>query len=73
MHLHGSVGDAIVVDGVHMNDPPRRGEIVEVIGTADAEHFRVRWDDGHVSLFFGGATTHIVPLHHAAQPPTPTG
>jgi hypothetical protein len=64
MHLHGSVGDAIVVDGVHLNEPPRRGEIIEVLGTGDAEHFRVRWDDGHESLFFPGATTRIVPLHH---------
>jgi hypothetical protein len=66
MHLHGSIGDAIIVDGVHQKDPPRRGEIVEVIGTGDAEHFRVRWDDGHTSLFFPGATTRIVPLNHSA-------
>jgi hypothetical protein len=61
MRLHGFVGDAIVVDGVHVNDPPRRGEIVEVVGTGDAAHFRVRWDDGHESFFFPGATTRIVP------------
>jgi hypothetical protein len=67
MHLHGSVGDQIVVDGVHMGDPPRRGEIVEVIGTGDREHFRVRWDDGHGSLFFPGATTRIVPLGGTAR------
>ena len=68
MHLHGSVGDQIVVDGVHVNDPPRHGEIVAVLGTDDGEHFRVRWDDGHESIFFPGATTHLVPAGHAAPP-----
>jgi hypothetical protein len=60
MHLHGSVGDAVIVDGVHINDPPRRGEIIAVVGTGEAEHFRVRWTDGHESSFFPGATTRIV-------------
>ena len=66
MHLHGTAGDEIVVDGVHLNDPPRRGEIIEVVGEGEAEHFRVRWDDGHVSLFFPGATTRVVPMHREA-------
>jgi hypothetical protein len=62
--MHGTVGDQIVVDGVHVSDPPRHGEIVAVIGTGDAEHFRVRWDDGHESLFFPGATARVVNIAH---------
>jgi hypothetical protein len=65
MQLHASVGDGIVVDAVHRGEPPRQGEVIEVIGTGDAEHFRVRWDDGHVSLLFPGATTRIVPFNHS--------
>jgi uncharacterized protein DUF1918 len=68
MHLHGSVGDAIVVDGVHVSDPTRRGVIIEVVGTGDGAHFRVRWEDGHESIFFPGATTHVVPLDAEAPP-----
>jgi hypothetical protein len=67
MHLHGCVGDEIVVDGVHVNDPPRRGRIVAVIETGDVEHFRVRWDDGHESLFFPGTTTHIVAVPRSGE------
>jgi hypothetical protein len=62
VHVHANVGDEIVVDTMHTGEPPRKGEIIEVIGTGDAEHFRVRWDDGHVSLFFAGSTTRIEPL-----------
>ena len=29
---------------------------------ADVVHYRVRWDDGHESIFFPGSTTHVVKL-----------
>jgi hypothetical protein len=67
MQRQGSVGDEIVVDGVHLDDPPRRGEIVAVVGAGDAEHFRVRWADGHESLYFPGATTPIVTVSPSAE------
>ena len=30
-----------------LGEPCRNGEILEVLGTAEHEHYRVRWDDGH--------------------------
>ena len=42
----GKVGDEIVVDGPHLGDLPRRGEVLEVRNTGDVVHYRVRWDDG---------------------------
>jgi hypothetical protein len=28
------------------------GEVVERLGAEDAIHFRVRWEDGHESIFY---------------------
>jgi hypothetical protein len=31
---------------------PRRAEILDVRGGPGHEHFRVRWEDGHESIYF---------------------
>lgn len=62
MDLQARVGDELVVDNMELGHPPRRGEVLEVIGEGDAVHYRVRWDDGHESLFFPASTTHVVHL-----------
>jgi hypothetical protein len=56
------VGDEIVVDAVHTGEPKREGEILEILDRDGVEHYRVRWDDGHESLFYPGSTTHVVKL-----------
>lgn len=55
-------GDEIVVDAVHEGEPKREGEILEVKTGGDIVHYRVRWDDGHESVFFPGSTAHVVKL-----------
>ena len=55
-------GDEIVVDAVNLGDPRREGEILEVTTRGGVVHYRVRWDDGHESVFFPGSTTHVVNL-----------
>ena len=45
------VGDRIETRGLH-GQPSRRGEIVELLGTAGHEHYRVRWDDQHESIAY---------------------
>jgi len=45
-------GDVIVIAGHRVGDGRRTGEIVEVLGEPGAPHYRVRWEDGHVSLFY---------------------
>jgi len=45
------VGDSIEARGTH-DHPSRRGEIVELLGSADHEHYRVRWDDNHESIVY---------------------
>ena len=43
-------GDWIEVDASERT--ARRGEILEVLGEGSHQHFRVRWDEGHVSLLY---------------------
>lgn len=62
MNISAQVGDAIVVDNMELGHPRRQGEVLEVIGEGDRQHYRVRWDDGHESLFFPGSTAHAVHL-----------
>ena len=62
MNIHASVGDEIVVDNMQLGTPPRKGEVLEVLGAGETQHYRVRWDDGHESLFFPASTAHIVHL-----------
>jgi Domain of unknown function (DUF1918) len=64
--MDGKVGDEIVVDGRHMNDPPRKGEVLEVLSSGDVVHYRVLWDDGTDCIFFPGSDAHIV--HPGARP-----
>lgn len=61
MDLHANVGDELVVDAMHLDEPARKGEIIEVLGVGtETPHYRVRWDDGKESIFYPGATSHAV-------------
>lgn len=62
MDVHAEVGDELVVDNMELGHPPRKGEVLEILGDGETIHYRVRWDDGHESLFFPGSTTHAVHL-----------
>lgn len=46
------VGDLIRITGHVVGDAPRTAEILEVLGGPGHEHFRVRWEDGHESIYF---------------------
>ena len=45
------LGDYIVISGHRLGEPERIVEILEVVGELPHESYRVRWDDGHESLF----------------------
>ena len=47
-------GDRIVV-GSARSEPQRTGEILEMMESDGHIHYRVRWSDGHESLFFPAA------------------
>lgn len=38
-------GDRVVVEAHKVGATRRRGEIVEVLGEGEHEHYRVRWED----------------------------
>jgi hypothetical protein len=48
----GEVGDLVIVEGHRIGEARRIGEILERLGEAGHEHYRVRWDDGHESVFY---------------------
>lgn len=54
------VGDWIEARGVH-GKPARRGEIVELLGAAGHEHYRVRWDEQHESIVYPADGVSIQP------------
>ncbi|GIU93923.1 MAG: hypothetical protein KatS3mg012_0380 [Gaiellaceae bacterium] len=47
-------GDEIVIAGHSVGDAPKTAVILEVLGEPDHVRFRVRWEDGHESIFFPG-------------------
>jgi hypothetical protein len=51
-------GDWIVVHPRSLDAPGRRGQILETLGAPGHEHYRVRWDEEHESIFYpsGGFT-----------------
>ncbi|HKF15685.1 MAG TPA: DUF1918 domain-containing protein [Candidatus Dormibacteraeota bacterium] len=49
------VGDRIGVESKRVGQPMREGVILEVLSSASSIHYRVRWADGHESVFFPSA------------------
>ena len=56
------VGDSIEARGVH-GEPARRGQIVELLGHDEHEHYRVRWDEQHESILYPADGIIITPQH----------
>jgi hypothetical protein len=63
------VGDLIVIEGHRLGESRRIGEILEVLGTAEHEHYRVRWDDGRESIFTLGNDAVIRHAQHPEDEP----
>lgn len=59
--MHADPGDHIVIETTTLDSPRRRGEVLEVIGQDERRHYRVRWQDGHVSVYFPGPDARVVP------------
>ncbi len=58
--MHARRGDEIVVGTTTLDAPRRRGEVIVVIGQGEREHYRVRWQDGHESVYFPGPDARVV-------------
>lgn len=57
------VRDWIEVSGLP-GRPPRLGQVVEVLGRPGHEHYRVRWDEEHESVFFPTEAFRVVHPPH---------
>jgi hypothetical protein len=57
--VDANTGDRIVVDSAHVGQPQRGGEVVEVLAGRGQEHYRVRWDDGHESIYFPSSDARV--------------
>jgi Domain of unknown function (DUF1918) len=58
------VGDLIVIAGHRVGESERIAEILEVLGELPNERYRVRWDDGHESVYFPGSDAAIKRATH---------
>jgi hypothetical protein len=62
--MQPEVGDELIVDSLRVNEPARRGEILQVRVDDGREHYVIRWDDtGHETLFFPGPTSRVLRTH----------
>lgn len=57
-------GDLIQIEGHRVGDTRRTAEILEILGTPEHEHYRVRWDDGHEAMFYPGNDAVIRHVEH---------
>ena len=61
--MHAKTGDRIVVESVHVGQARREGEVLEVVPGErehENEHYRVRWNDGHESIYFPSSDCRVV-------------
>jgi len=59
--MHARAGDRIAVETTTLDVPRRGGIVLEVLGADDQPPYRVRWDDGHESVYFPGPDAHTLP------------
>ncbi len=45
------VGDRVVAESESTERPARRGVIAEVMRAESRSRYRIRWDDGHESIY----------------------
>lgn len=63
--VQAKAGDVVVVHGHTTGDPGRTGVIIEVLDAASGhEHYRVRWDEEHESLYWPGSDATVRPGTH---------
>jgi hypothetical protein len=59
-------GDLVVIAARRVGAVEQVGEIIEVFPGA-RPHYRVRWEDGHESIFFPGTDASVRPASRPAR------
>jgi hypothetical protein len=57
--MKAQVGDKLVMEGKHVGQGRRIGEIMEISHADGTPPYRVRWEDGHEGLVFPGSDCHL--------------
>lgn len=57
--MDAQVGDQLVVEGRQVGAPRRVGTVLEALGVSTSRQYRVRWDDGHETVFCPGSDTRV--------------
>jgi hypothetical protein len=58
--MKANQGDQILVGVTAPDTPDRRGQVIEVLGHGADEHYLVRWQDGHESIYFPGPDARVL-------------
>jgi hypothetical protein len=58
--MKANVGEQILVGTSTPDRPPRRGRVIEVFDRGRDEHYLVRWQDGHESIYFPGPDARVL-------------
>lgn len=67
--MKASIGDQLIVHGIHVDEPGRDGEILEVHGADGGPPYVVRWSEtGRETLFFPGPDAAVHHFEHGAPP-----
>jgi Domain of unknown function (DUF1918) len=68
--MQANVGDRILVESETVGTPTREGQVLEVMQGEVGVRYRVRWDDGHESVFTPSAgSVRFVPKAPAKKAP----
>ena len=62
-------GDWIEIHGHVQGESPRTALVLEVLGTAGNEHYRVRWDEEHESILYPGPDAVVRPQPQQPKQP----
>ena len=62
--MEASVGDRLVVKSHHVGEPDREAVVLEVHGQNGAGPYKVKWNDGHESVFFPSSDCSVQPEHN---------
>lgn len=58
--MKAMLGDRIIIQSRHLDEPQRDGEIIEIHGAEGGPPYLVRWsEDGHTALLFPGPDAQI--------------
>lgn len=60
-------GDLIAISPHRVGQAERKGEILEVLGAPEREHYRVRWEDGRETTFYPSSDATVHPAKRRAK------